>query len=188
MGERPRATPELDGVRRSREVEAGGVTCGANAHLTASLVMSTSWSRVKSNTALGIGRMHQESYVHDGPTLIDAREWSRKKSEGSAKRTLAALERAASRYKERARELYRIRYEQNREQLRAKAREYMRKRYARDREVFSRPPRLGTSEIGNGYSNMTASIALPTSIRFGRKNVSGAEQGTRPILPSGRPI
>lgn len=37
-------------------------------------------------------------------------------------------------YKERARELYRIRYEQNKEQLRAKAREFMRKRYAWDRD------------------------------------------------------
>jgi hypothetical protein len=33
MGEQPHATPGLEGVRRSEDAEAGGVTCATNAHL-----------------------------------------------------------------------------------------------------------------------------------------------------------
>ena len=68
----------LEGAARSREVEAGGVTRDSNAHLTASLSLSTRWSREKSRAAL---RGHQGSYVHDASLLIDAREWSRKRTE-----------------------------------------------------------------------------------------------------------
>ncbi len=38
----------LDGARRSRGVEAGGVMRDSNGHLTASLRLSTRWSREKS--------------------------------------------------------------------------------------------------------------------------------------------
>jgi hypothetical protein len=43
---------------RPRDVEAGGVTHESNAHLTASLKLSTCWSREKSSTqgvAVGLG-------------------------------------------------------------------------------------------------------------------------------------
>ena len=48
----------LESARRSRDVEAGGVTRESNAHLTASLKLSTSRSREKSSTqgvAVGLG-------------------------------------------------------------------------------------------------------------------------------------
>ena len=48
----------LESARRSRDVEAGGVTHESNAHLTASLKLSTCWSREKSSTqgvAVGLG-------------------------------------------------------------------------------------------------------------------------------------
>jgi hypothetical protein len=51
------ARAALEGARRSRDVEAGGVTRDSNAHLTASLRLSTRRSRGKSSTqgvALGL--------------------------------------------------------------------------------------------------------------------------------------
>jgi hypothetical protein len=53
------ARAALEGARRSRDAEAGGVTRDSNAHLTASLKLSTWWSREKSSTqgvAVGLGR------------------------------------------------------------------------------------------------------------------------------------
>src|SRR5439155_24881456 len=54
---RPSRVP-LQGARRSGDAEAGGVTRDSNAHSTASLSLSTRWSREKSSThgiALGLG-------------------------------------------------------------------------------------------------------------------------------------
>jgi hypothetical protein len=48
----------LEAARRSRDVEAGGVTRESNAHLTASLEIVDPWSREKSSThgvAVGLG-------------------------------------------------------------------------------------------------------------------------------------
>jgi hypothetical protein len=42
----------LKAAARSRDVEAGGVTRDSNAHSTASLSLSTRWSREKSRPAL----------------------------------------------------------------------------------------------------------------------------------------
>ena len=51
----PRAA--LEGDRRSRNAEAGGVTRDSNAHLTASFRLSTRWSRWKSSTqGVAVGR------------------------------------------------------------------------------------------------------------------------------------
>jgi hypothetical protein len=47
----------LEGDRRSRNAEAGGVTRDSNAHLTASFRLSTRWSREKSSTqGVAVGR------------------------------------------------------------------------------------------------------------------------------------
>jgi hypothetical protein len=50
------ARAALESARRSGDVEAGGVTRDSNAHLTASWILSTRWSREKSSThGLGDG-------------------------------------------------------------------------------------------------------------------------------------
>ena len=51
------ARAALESARRSRDVEAGGVTRDSNAHLTASFRLSTRRSREKSSTqGVGLGR------------------------------------------------------------------------------------------------------------------------------------
>jgi len=86
MGELPRGTPKL-GKRRSGAVEAGGVTCGSNAHLRPPRVMSTYRSRAKSSTRrLHLHRMHQESYVHDVALLVRPSAWNRRKKGAGVRR------------------------------------------------------------------------------------------------------
>ena len=47
----------LEAAARSRDVEAGGVTRDSNAHSTASLSLSTRWSREKTSThGFALGR------------------------------------------------------------------------------------------------------------------------------------
>ena len=51
------ARATLESARRSRDVEAGGVTRDSNAHLTAPLRIVDPWSREKSSTqGVGLGR------------------------------------------------------------------------------------------------------------------------------------
>ena len=175
----------LEGARRSSDTEAGGVTRGSNAHLTASSRFVDRVGRGEKSTATALE--HQESYVHDTSLLINAREWSRKKNEGSARPANEPVDgengipSAAGSW-----------LGSGTKGIGGKSAPDPGKTCGTGmrpiREGCSRKTRPGTSATGIECSNTTDVIDWPTSTGSAQVIVRGHAHATRPIQRGGRNI
>ncbi len=175
----------LEGARRSRDAEAGGVTRDSNAHLTASSRFVDRWSREKSRPGT---RVHQGSYVQDAPPLVDARGWSRRTSERSARRANGHVGAESG-----TRNTRNATASSNASGMKRTKRGSER-RHASTCSGGTRPirsgswrrARPGTTATESGCSSTTGAIGSPISMRSERKSVSGPALGTPPIRRPGR--
>ena len=178
------ARAALDGARRSRGAEAGGVTRDSNAHLTASSRFVDRWSREKSSPT---SRAHQGSHVHDVLFLIDAHEWSQRKSEGSVRRVsgragggsgIPNTPNATANCSVSGMEGTRTSSARRHASTCGSGTQPI-------RSGSSRQTRPGTSATGSACMTTTAAIDSPISTRSGRRTGSGVALAMRPIRPRG---